>query len=85
MNHAISVDASLAVKWVIDEDHTDRALGPWADSLATNQTVTSRPTSPARPRTRFTSDIERQTPPITWICLTRRTLLVGFFCSRSGS
>ncbi len=25
MNHAVAVDASLAVKWVVDEQHTDRA------------------------------------------------------------
>ncbi|MBI2761848.1 MAG: type II toxin-antitoxin system VapC family toxin [Chloroflexi bacterium] len=43
MNHAVGVDASLAVKWVVDEEHTDRAQQLWADSLAARRPVVAPP------------------------------------------
>jgi predicted nucleic acid-binding protein len=46
MNHAIAVDASVAVKWVVDEPHTDRALKLWADSAAVRRPVISAPLFP---------------------------------------
>lgn len=43
MNHALAVDASVAVKWVIYEEFTDRALKLWADSLALDRPVIAPP------------------------------------------
>ena len=43
MNHAVAVDASLAVKWVIAEPDSDRALNLWADSAAARRPVLSAP------------------------------------------
>lgn len=46
MNHAVAVDASVAVKWVIDEPHSDRALKLWADSITARRPVISAPHFP---------------------------------------
>jgi predicted nucleic acid-binding protein len=46
MNHAVAVDASLAVKWVVDEPYTDRALKLWADCAAARRPVLSAPHFP---------------------------------------
>lgn len=43
MNHAVAVDASVAVKWVIDEPHTDLALKLWADSAMAGRAVIAAP------------------------------------------
>jgi predicted nucleic acid-binding protein len=43
VNHAVGVDASLAVKWVLDEEHTDRAQRLWADSLAARRPIVVPP------------------------------------------
>jgi predicted nucleic acid-binding protein len=46
MNHAVAVDASLAVKWVVAEEHTDKAHKLWADSLAARRPVVVPPHCP---------------------------------------
>lgn len=43
MNHAIAVDASLAVKWVVDEPDSDRALRLWEDCALARRPVLSTP------------------------------------------
>ena len=46
MNHAVLVDASVAVKWVIDEPASDRALKLWADAARARRAVLSAPHFP---------------------------------------
>ncbi len=43
MNHALVVDASLAVKWVIPETDSDRADRLWADAARARRPVVSAP------------------------------------------
>ncbi len=43
MNHAVMVDASLAVKWVIPEIDSDRADALWADASRAGRPVLSAP------------------------------------------
>jgi len=43
MNDAIGVDASLAVKWVLDEEYTEQAQRLWSDSLAARRPVIAPP------------------------------------------
>jgi hypothetical protein len=43
MNHAVAVDASMAVKWVVDDPHTDRALKLWADNTTARRPIISAP------------------------------------------
>lgn len=43
MNHAVAVDASVAVKWVVNEPYTDQALKLWADSVTVRRPVISAP------------------------------------------
>ena len=46
MNHAVLVDASLAVKWVIPEPDRDRALKLWTDATRARRRVLSAPHFP---------------------------------------
>ena len=46
MNHAVLVDASLAVKWVIPEADSDRADRLWADAAHARRPVLSAPHFP---------------------------------------
>ena len=46
MNHAISVDASVAVKWVIAEEFTDRAQALLQDCLQAARPVVAPPHFP---------------------------------------
>src|SRR5690242_15205301 len=46
MHHAIVVDASVAVKWVIDEPFTDQALKLWEDCANDRRPVFSAPHFP---------------------------------------
>jgi predicted nucleic acid-binding protein len=65
MNHAVAVDASVAVKWVVDEPHTDRAMKLWADNIASHRPVISAPHFPGEvtnaiyQRTRTTDPAKR--------------------------
>ena len=43
MSDLIVIDASVAVKWVVDEEHTDRALALLHDALSARQTVYGPP------------------------------------------
>lgn len=43
MTPALGVDASLAMKWVVPEFHSDRAQQFWADSLASARRVVAPP------------------------------------------
>jgi len=46
MNHAVAVDASLAVKWVIPEPDRERALSLWTDAARARRPVYSAPHFP---------------------------------------
>ena len=46
MNHALVVDASLAVKWVVDEPDSDRALKLEADAALARRPLLSAPHFP---------------------------------------
>jgi predicted nucleic acid-binding protein len=46
MNHAVLVDASLAVKWVIPETDSDRADMLWADASRARRPILSAPHFP---------------------------------------
>src|SRR6266508_5015810 len=46
MNHAVLVDASTAVKWVIAEPDSDRALKLWSDAALARRPVLSAPLFP---------------------------------------
>lgn len=46
MNHAVLVDASLAVKWVIPEPDRDRALKLRTDAIRARRRVLSAPHFP---------------------------------------
>ncbi|MGH2584582.1 MAG: type II toxin-antitoxin system VapC family toxin [Dehalococcoidia bacterium] len=43
MNHALAVDASIAVKWVVAEEFADQALKLWTDSVADDRAIVAPP------------------------------------------
>jgi len=43
VNHALAVDASLAVKWVLKEEYTEQAQRLWSDSVEARRPVVVPP------------------------------------------
>ncbi len=77
MNHAVVVDASLAVKWVLPEPDSDRADALWADASRAHRPVLSAPHFPGEvanaiyQRVRTTDTEKHLDVPVAEAALTR--------------
>ncbi len=62
MNHAVVVDASLAVKWVIPERDSDRAVKLWTDAALARRPVLSAPHFPGEVANAIYQRVRRTDP-----------------------